>query len=110
MGFRSPIAIERPSVALGLWIGPVLFALSWLVLGGLPLPHALLALGISPLTAVLVLPVGAVGVFVIAAVGAAVQRRDAGLWVSMAVGTLVGTVALMVVAVGVMGAIAWMVA
>jgi hypothetical protein len=109
MGVRGPITIERPSVVLGLWLGPVLFALSCLVLGSVPLPHALLAFGISPLTAVLALPVGAVGVFVYAAVVAAVQRRDATHWVSLAVGTLVGAVALMVVVVGVMGALAWIV-
>jgi hypothetical protein len=110
MGVRSSIAIERPSVVLGLWIGPVLFALNYLVLGSLPVPHALLVMGISPLITVLALPVGAVAVFVSAAVTAAIQRREAAHWVSLAIGTLVGTVALLAVVVVVMGAIAWMVA
>jgi hypothetical protein len=110
MAVRSPIAIERPSVVLGLWIGPVLFALNYLVVGTLPLPHALLAMGISPLITVLALPLGAVAVFVYAAVTAAIQRRDAGHWVSLAIGTLAGTVALLAVVVGVMAAMAWIVA
>jgi hypothetical protein len=109
MAVRSPTAIERHSVVLGLWIGAVLLALSWLVLGSVPLPHALLAFGISPLITVLALPLGAVAVFVANAVTAAVQQRDAMHWVSPAVGTLVGTVALMAVATGAMVATAWVV-
>ena len=110
MGDRSYVAAKHPSVVLGLWLVPVLLALSWLVLGGVPLPHALLALGVSPLATVLALPLGAVCLFVSAAVVASVQRREAAHWISLAAGTLVGTVALLAVALGLIGALTWMVA
>ena len=59
---------------------------------------------------VLALPLRAVAMFVYAAARAAIQRRDVAHWVSLAVGTVVGTVALLAVVVGIMATMPWLVA